>query len=105
MRCAEWADYTESYASLLQALASMCDYVASHPDDRDFSRILNEAHSLGLLEEEDLIRMCMVNRSTANRWINGRYRPPPSEQRAILRELAAALRREVREAMDDARRA
>jgi len=48
--------------------------------------------------------MCMVNRSTANRWINGKCRPSPLEQRAILRKLAALLRREIGEAVADAKR-
>jgi len=104
MTSAVWADYTESYASMLRALACMCDYVARCPSDSDFSRILSEARSLGLLEEEELATMCMVNRSTANRWINGKCRPSPLEQRAILRKLAALLRREIGEAVADAKR-
>jgi len=90
---------------MLRALAGLCDYVVRFPSDRDFLHILAEAHSLGLLEEEALATMGTASRSTANRWINGKAKPSVLQQRVILQKLAVLLRREVREAIDDARRA
>jgi len=88
---------------MLRALADVCDYVGRYPEDSSFSHILSEAHSLGLLQEEELADMGVVNRSTANRWINGKTRPSKLEQRVILQKLAGLLRKEVMEAVAGAR--
>jgi len=103
MNSAMWADYTESYVNMLNALADLCDYVARHPSDADFSRILVEGHGQGLLQEDGLADMGMVGRSTANRWINGRARPSKLQQCVILQKFAAHLRSAAKEMRAEAR--
>lgn len=92
MNSAMWADYADRYRAMLRALAVLCDYVARHPGAGGFSRILNEAHSLGWLQEDGLADMGMVERSTANRWMNGKAKPSKLQQCVIMEKLAAHLK-------------
>ena len=101
MNSAMWAEYAERYRAMLRALACVCDHVAAVPQDEAFSRILIEAHSLGWLQEDGLAAMGMVERSTANRWMNGKARPSKLQQCVIMQKLAAHLRSVAKEMRHD----
>ena len=102
MNSAMWAEYADRYRATLRALACACDYVARHPTVGGFARILNEAHGLGLLQEDGLADMGMVARSTANRWLNGKARPSKLQQCVIMEKLAAHLKSVANEMENEA---
>ena len=92
MTDALWTKYADCTKATRQALADLCEYLATNPSSDGFSLALAEAWRLRIVQEDTVATAGMVERSTANRWLNGAAKPSKLQQVVVMREVAKLCR-------------
>jgi hypothetical protein len=86
-----WSDFNQRSIDHLRSLAALCRFGAENPTDELFAALLDEAHQLRVISEQSLAEIARVDRSTANRWLNGKAKLRARLAQVAIMEAIAKL--------------